>query len=186
MTTVTAIPRTLSANEAAHVTGVPLRQVHRNRHGDSGQRRGTPRGIPPRPLRRPGGPEARPRNDNDLHSRRTPAPCALPARPSEAESDCVHDVSVDVPEMKEEVRRGLSRLGRARETFAVDETVLSGTPCVKGTRIPAHDIAEMFANGDSVEAIVDAWPGLTLAQIDAAACYARGYPRRGRPRNAPA
>lgn len=82
MTTVTAIPRTLSANEAAHVTGVPLRQVHRNRHGDSGQRRGTPRGIQPRPLRRPGGPEARPRNDNDLHSRRTPAPCALPARPS--------------------------------------------------------------------------------------------------------
>ena len=103
----------------------------------------------------------------------------------EAESACVHDVSVDVREMKEEVRKGLSRLARARETIAVDEAVLSGTPCVKGTRIPAHDIAEMLANGDGVEAIVDAQPGLPLAQIDAAACYARAYPRRGRRRNVP-
>ena len=36
--------------------------------------------------------------------------------------------------MQEEVRRGLSRLARARETITVDEAVLSGTPCVKGTR----------------------------------------------------
>ena len=80
----------------------------------------------------------------------------------------------------------LSRLGRARETITVDEAVLSGTPCVKGTRIPLHDVADVHVNGDNVEAIVNAWPGLTLSQVDAAACYARAYPRRGRPRTAPA
>ena len=77
-------------------------------------------------------------------------------------------------------------LERAREAIAVDDAVLSGTPCVKGTRIPAHDIAEMLANGDKIEAILGAWPGLTFAQLDAAACYASAYRRRGRPRNAPA
>ena len=98
----------------------------------------------------------------------------------------MQDVSVDVREMKVEVERGLSRLARAREAIAVDDAVLSGTPCVKGTRIPAHDIAEMLDNGDRIEAIQEAWPGLTFSQIDAAACYARAYPRRGRPRTAPA
>jgi len=64
--------------------------------------------------------------------------------------------------------------------------VLSGTPCVKGTRIPASDIAEMLANGDGIGAIRDAWPVLTVEQIEAAALYARACPRRGRPRTSPA
>ena len=55
-----------------------------------------------------------------------------------------------------------------------------------GTRIPAHDIAEMLANGDGIGAIRDAWPVLTVEQIEAAALYARAYPRRGRPRTPPA
>ena len=64
--------------------------------------------------------------------------------------------------------------------------VLSGTPCVKETRIPACDIAEMLANGDGIGAIHDAWPVLTVEQIEAAALYTRAYPRRGRPRTPPA
>ena len=59
--------------------------------------------------------------------------------------------------------------------------MLSGTPCVKGTRIPACDIAEMLANGDGIGTIRDAWPVLTVEQIEAAALYTRAYPRRGRP-----
>ena len=104
----------------------------------------------------------------------------------EAETASVGDVSVDVRSMREEVQRGLSRLTRARETITIDDAVLSGTPCIRGTRIPAHDIAEMLANGDQVSAIRDAWPTLTVKQIEAAALYARAYPRRGRPRTAPA
>jgi uncharacterized protein (DUF433 family) len=186
MTVATAL-RTLSANEAACVTGVPLRQVHRiidtGVLGSAAARRDGSRivhcdGLVSLKL---------------VHE--TTAIFTLDGRRRlvryllghpEAESACVHDISVDVREMKQEVRRGLSRLERARKAIAVDDAVLSGTPCVKGTRIPAHDIAEMLANGDKIEAILDAWPGLTFSQLDAAACYARAYPRRGRPRNAPA
>lgn len=187
MAATTAVPRVLSANEAACVTGVPLRQVHRII--DTGV-------LGSAASRREG---ARILHCDGLVSLKlvheTTAIFTLDGRRRlvryllghpDAEAACVHDVSVDVREMKEEVLRGLSRLGRAREAITVDDAVLSGTPCVKGTRIPAHDIAEMLANGDSVEAIVAAWPELTPSQIDVAACYARAYPRRGRPRTAPA
>ena len=66
-----------------------------------------------------------------------------------------------------------------------DEAVLSGTPCIRGTRIPVHDIAEMLANGDSVDAIREAFPQLSEAQIELAAFYGRAYPRRCRPRRKP-
>ena len=185
--TAETVLRILSANEAACVTGVPLRQVHRII--DTGV-------LGSAAARRDG---SRVLHCDGLVSLKlvheTTAIFTLDGRRRlvryllghpEAESACVHDVSVDVREMKEEVERGLSRLARARDTIAVDDAVLSGTPCVKGTRIPAHDIAEMLDNGDRVEAILEAWPGLTFSQLDAAACYARAYPRRGRPRNAPA
>ena len=81
---------------------------------------------------------------------------------------------------------GLSRLARARETITIDDAVLSGTPRIRGTRIPAHDLAQMLTNGDEIEEIRDAWPMLTLEQIEVAALYAHAYPRWGRPRSAPA
>ena len=43
----------------------------------------------------------------------------------------------------------------------------------------------MLANGDGIGMIRDAWPMLTMEQIEAAALYARAYPRRGRPRTPP-
>ena len=103
----------------------------------------------------------------------------------DAETARLRDISVDLRPIRDEVRDGLSRLARAREAIAADDAVLSGAPCVRGTRIPAHDIAEMLANGDDTGAIRDAWPVLTEEQIEAAALYARAYPCRGRPRIAP-
>ena len=182
-----AAPRTLTANEAACVTGVPLRQVHRiidtGVLGSAAARREGSRlvhyhGLVSLKL---------------VHE--TTAIFTLDGRRRlvrhlldhpEAETACVDDVSVDAREMKEEVRRGLSRLARARETITIDDAVLSGVPYVMGTRIPAHDIAEMLANGDGIGVIRDAWPALTVEQIEAAALYARAYPRRGRPRTPPA
>ena len=180
------VPRTLSANEAACVTGVPLRKVHRiidaGLLGSAAARREGSRAV----------------HCDGLVSLKlaheTTAIFTLDGRrrlvryllghPG-AETARVRDVSVDVRSMKDEVQDGLSRLARARETITADDAVLSGTPCVGGTRIPAHDVAEMLANGDEVGAIRVAWPVLTEEQIEAAALYARAYPRRGRPRNAP-
>ena len=84
--------------------------------------------------------------------------------------------------MKGEVKKGLSMLARARNAVVWDKAVLSGIPCIRGTRIPVHDIADMLANGDSAEAISEAYPQLSRKQIDLAAFFAKAYPRRGRPR----
>ena len=182
-----AAPRTLTANEAACVTGVPLRQVHRIIDtgvlgGAAARREGT------RLVHCDGLVSLKLVHETTaiftLHGRRRLVRYLLD-HPG-AETACVDDVSVDVRGMQEEVRRGLSRLAWARETIAACDTVLSGTPCVKGTRIPACDIAEMLANGDGIGAIRDAWPVLTVEQIEAAALYTRAYPRRGRPRTPPA
>jgi len=59
----------------------------------------------------------------------------------------------------------------------IDPEVLSSTPCIAGTRIPAHDIADMVANGDTVIAILDAYPSLTEELIRAACAYAEAHPR---------
>jgi len=91
-------------------------------------------------------------------------------------------VSVDVRSVKGDVRKGLSLLAKSREAVSCDDAVLSGTPCIAGTRIPAHDIAEMIANGDDTGSIRAAFPQLSEAQIELANFYARAYPRRGRPR----
>lgn len=184
--TVRYMPRTLSANEAACVTGVPLKQVHRIIDADLLGRAA---------ARREG---SRAVHCDGLVSLKlaheTTAIFTVDGRRQlvryllghpDAKTARLHDVSVDVRSMKDEVRDGLSRLARAHETVTTDDAVLSGTPCIRGTRIPAHDVAEMLANRDSIEAIRNAWPVLTEEQIAAAALYARAYPRRGRPRSVP-
>ena len=110
------VPGMLTANEAACVTCVPLTQVHRiidtGVLGSASARREGSRLV----------------HGNGLVSLKlvheTTAIFTLDGRRRlvryllehpEAETACVDDVSVDVREMKEEVRRGLSCLGHARE-----------------------------------------------------------------------
>ena len=104
----------------------------------------------------------------------------------EPAAEAVRDeaLSIDVRPMAEEVRRGIARLARAKQMAEVDDRILGGTPCFKGTRIPIHDIAAMLTNGDTVAELQAAYPRLTEAQITAAPLYAQAYPRRGRRRQA--
>ncbi|MCY3824569.1 MAG: DUF433 domain-containing protein [Nitrospinae bacterium] len=178
--------RNMSANEAACVTGVPLKQVHRIiDSGLLGAAAKSHKGS--RVVLRDGLVGLRLAHETTdtltLDGRRRLVRYLL-ENPKAATARENH-VSVDVRPMKGQVRRGLSRLTRARKMIAADEAVLSGAACIKGTRIPAHDIAEMLANGDAVDAVRAAYPVLTEAQIEAAALYAQAYPRRGRPRRGP-
>ena len=177
---------TLSVNEAACVTGVPLKQAHRiidaglldaAATGDGRSRAVHPEGLLGLKL-------AHETTDLlTLDGRRRLVRYLLDH--PDARTARERDVSVDVRTMKGEVRRGLSRLARARNAVACDKAVLSGTPCIKGTRIPVHDIADMIANGNLAGAIRGAFPQLSEAQIELAVLYARAYPRRGRPRREP-
>ena len=185
MAALTASP-TLSANEAACVTGVPLKQVHRII--DAGLlHTAAVVGGRSRAVHRDGLVGLRLAHETTdiltLDGRRRLVRYLLEHPDTRAARE--RGVSVDVRTIKGEVRKGLSLLSRARKAVESDPAVLSGTPCIKGTRIPAHDIAEMLANGDSVGEIHDAFPQVTVEQIELAAFYARAYPRRGRPRRAP-
>ena len=177
---------TLSANEAACVTGVPLKHVHRIIDAGlldaAGTGDGRSRAIHCDAL--VGLKLAHDTTDLiSLDGRRRLVRYLLDH--PEARTARERDVFVDVRAMKGEVRNGLSMLASARGAIECDEAVLSGTPCFKETRIPVHDIADMLANGDSAGAIHEAFPQLSKAQIELAAFYARAYPRRGRPRREP-
>ena len=49
----------------------------------------------------------------------------------------------------------------AFERIAIDQNVCHGQACVKGTRIPVHQIVRMLANGDSVDDLIAEYPSLT-------------------------
>lgn len=181
----TARKQEFSANEASCITGVPLKRVHRiidagllgrfergSKHGRTlgfHELHGLTLAHEVTGLLTPKGRERLVRK--------------LLERP-DANSVRERCISVDLTAIREKVAHGGLRLKIASRNVSRDPAVLSGTPCIKGTRIPVHDIADMLSNGDTVQAIAQAFPQLSHSDIELAEFYARAYPRRGRPRNA--
>ena len=185
--TIALEDRALSANEAACVTDIPLKQVHRfidaGLLGDAVNIRKGARIVPATVLVGLKLAEAT-AGILTLEGRRRLVRRLL----DDPEAKTIREdaVSVDVRPMKREVRRGLANLATAKKMIAIDKEVLGGVPCFKGTRIAVHDIADMLANGGDVSAVLAAYPALNDRQVAAAAIYAKAYPRRGRPRREPA
>ena len=55
--------------------------------------------------------------------------------------------------------------------ISIDPKVCHGQACVKGTRIPVHQIVRMLANGDSIEDLLKEYPSLTREDILACLDY---------------
>ncbi len=55
------------------------------------------------------------------------------------------------------------------ERIAIDPKIYHGQACIKGTRIPVHQILKMLANGDTVEQLMEEYP--SLRQEDILACF---------------
>lgn len=72
------------------------------------------------------------------------------------------------------------RLRRLEEVRRWVETDDEAEPLIKGTKIPVHMVAAL-ARSQSVAEIVEDFPSLTRAQVEAAIDYAKAYPKRGRP-----
>ena len=152
----------MTANEAASVTGVPLRQVHRiidaGLLGGAVKRRDKARLLAPSAL--VGLKLAYETADVlTLRSRRAVVATSI-RRPRQTIEIRTDVVVVDVRPAARAVRSGLSQLSKARGIVASAPDVLGGTPVVKGTRIPVHDVADMLANGDRPAAIMKAFPQL--------------------------
>lgn len=83
-----------------------------------------------------------------------------------------------------ELAGDLAKLDAARSMVAADPEILGGTPCFVGTRIPVHDVADMLGNGDSVAALLQAYPALDEQHVRLAPVYAAAYPHARRPMSA--
>jgi len=94
-------------------------------------------------------------------------------------------ITVDLRPMKREVKRRIASVERARKMVIADKGVMGGAPCYKGTRIPVHLVAEMMANGDPLEDMLEHYPRLNEEQLLAAPLYAEAFPERVRPRRGP-
>lgn len=58
------------------------------------------------------------------------------------------------------------------ERISIDPKVCHGQACIKGTRIPVHQIVSMLANGDTIEDLLEAYPSITREDILACLEYA--------------
>ena len=57
------------------------------------------------------------------------------------------------------------------ERISIDPKVCHGEACIKGTRIPVHQIIRMLANGDIIEELLEEYPSLEREDILACLDY---------------
>jgi len=58
------------------------------------------------------------------------------------------------------------------ERITIDPNICHGQACIKGTRIPVHQIIGMLANGDTIEELLQEYPSIKRDDILAALNYA--------------
>lgn len=87
------------------------------------------------------------------------------------------ELVLDLGKVDADLDERLRRLEEVRRWVETDDEV---EPLIKGTKIPVHMVAAL-SRGQSVAEIVEDFPSLTRAQIEAAIDYAKAYPKRGRP-----
>ncbi len=91
-------------------------------------------------------------------------------------------LTIDLAPFVQRTKERMERLDAAREIVVSDPDVLGGSPVVRGTRVPVHDVAASVAAGIPTDRILAAYPSLDSDKIELAAIYAEANPARGRPR----
>jgi uncharacterized protein (DUF433 family) len=71
------------------------------------------------------------------------------------------------------------------ELVVEDPEILSGTPVIRGTRVPVYHIAALVDSGTSVAQILKSYPSLKGWQVELASAYAKAVPPSGRPERIP-
>ena len=59
-----------------------------------------------------------------------------------------------------------------QQRISIDLKVFHGQACIKGTRIPVHQIVHMIANGDTIKDLLKEYPSLERDDIIACIDYA--------------
>ena len=58
------------------------------------------------------------------------------------------------------------------DRISIDPNICHGQACVKGTRIPVHQVVGMLANGDTIDDLLSEYPSLSREDIMASLDYA--------------
>lgn len=84
------------------------------------------------------------------------------ASESNPEPQTIRDefLTIDLTSFHKEVEERLERLQAAQEIVVSDPEILSGTPVIRGTRVPVYDVAASVTAGIPVERILSAYPSL--------------------------
>lgn len=77
-------------------------------------------------------------------------------------------------------RRIAERLKRLQEIKTLVGEAANAEPVLRGINVPVYEVAAL-TRGQTVAEIVEDYPGLTPAQVEAAVEYAQVYPKAGRP-----
>lgn len=91
-------------------------------------------------------------------------------------------LTVDLKEFAVSAWARHAELAAARAIVVEDPEILSGTPVIRGTRVPVHDVGACVASGMAMEEIRESYSSLDDRTIALAAVYAEAIPPRGRPR----
>jgi len=65
------------------------------------------------------------------------------------------------------------------ERIEIHPDICNGRPVVRGTRVAVRTVLEFLAAGDSVEDVLEEYPGLTREDIQACLAYATGLMDNG-------
>ncbi len=188
--------RTFTPSEAAVVSGVPVKTVHREI--DEGP-------LKPK-RRRPGSKRALSEQDLFYLAAAKGLDTRLVQLTSEGK-DKLHDAIIvywrskkpaqkelpvfggrlllDLKLVREEVRSRLERLERARVMVVEDPEIRGGEPCIRGTRIGVYEVASMLEQGATEEEILEGYSSLKHEQLELVKVFAQAYPRKGRPPHHP-
>lgn len=58
------------------------------------------------------------------------------------------------------------------DRISIDPAVCHGQACIRGTRMPVHQIVRMLANGDTIEGLLEDYSNLTREDVLSALEYA--------------
>ena len=62
--------------------------------------------------------------------------------------------------------------------ISIDTKVCHGQACIKGTRIPVHQIIRLMANGDTIEELIEEYPSISREDILACLDYAASIAKK--------
>jgi uncharacterized protein (DUF433 family) len=92
---------------------------------------------------------------------------------------------IEIGTARRKVESQLKQLAHIEEMVVSDPEIMRGTPVFKGTRIPVDLVADMLAQGATVEEILEGYPTMNKEKIAIAPLYMRAFPQRGRPSRRP-